>query len=266
MEAFTQTPASAQSLLVLYPRLGIPHFQRGLVWNEDATGLLLESLYFGTPCGNIILWQPLQPGVHGQPMEGQTECELLLVDGQQRTRMLHEACNDVGDPEGKVWCLDLTIEPRCSPLLPDTARRNLFVYVQHPAKTKNPRYRHNLVPLSELVSDPIPTLRARYVDKSKPELPDEEIDTALAVAAKTVREMWDRTLFNVIRLKERVDGTDGQRFGIDYIVSLYNRINSAGRRVEPQEIAYATLVKLYPDTTARLKGLAKPSRPSTSRP
>lgn len=261
MEAFTQTPASAQGLLDLYPRLGIPHFQRGLVWNEDATGLLLESLYFGTPCGNIILWHPLHPDVHGQPMEGQTECELLLVDGQQRTRMLHEACNNVGDPEGKVWCLDLTIEPKCSPLLQDTARRNLFVFVQHPAKTKNPRYRHNLVPLSELVSDPIPTLRARYVDKSKPEQADEEIDAALAVAAKTVREMWGRTLFNVIRLKEQADGADGQRFSIDYIVSLYNRINSAGRRVEPQEIAYATLVKLYPDTTARLKSFFQEVHP-----
>ena len=44
-----------------YNRMGIPHFQRGPVWNDSMAALLLESVYFGTPCGTIILWQPTDP-------------------------------------------------------------------------------------------------------------------------------------------------------------------------------------------------------------
>lgn len=261
MDTFSQTPVSANQLLELYPRLGIPHFQRGLVWNDDATALLLESLYFGTPCGNIILWQPLEPGIHGEPMEGQTGCELLLVDGQQRTRMLYEARHDVGGQEGRVWCLDLTVEPRCSPLLPDAARRSLFIFAQHPKTTKNARYRHNLIPLAELAEDSISELKVRYDIKGKPGVSDGEIEVAVTAAAEVVRGMWTRQLFNIIQLNERKDQVRDESYGIDYIVSLYNRINSAGRRVEPQEIAYATLVQLYPETNVRLKDFFKTVHP-----
>lgn len=254
MDTFTQTPVSATQLLELYPRLGIPHFQRGLVWNDDATALLLESLYFGTPCGNIILWQPLEPEIHGQPMRGQAGCELLLVDGQQRTRMLFDARQGSGVQDGKAWCLDLTVEPRCSAMLPEAARRSLFIFAQHPKTTKNARYKYNLVPLAELAGEPISVLRTRYEIKGKPGVPDGDIDAALAEVADVVREMWGRQLFNVIQLQERGrEQAHEQSYGIDYIVSLYNRINSAGRRVEPQEIAYATLVRIYPGTNIRLK-------------
>lgn len=262
MDTFTQTPASADSLLALYPRLGIPHFQRGLVWNEDATALLLESLYCGTPCGNVILWKPLELDIHGQPMEGQTSCDLLIVDGQQRIRMLYDARQNICSQEDKVWCLDLTVEPRCAALLSESSRRSLFIAAQHPKKTKNPRYKHNLIPLQELVSDPVTGLRASYDIKGRPGVSAEDIESALFSAAENVRAMWDRRLFNVIQLQERgEDQALDQRYGIDYIVSLYNRINTAGRRVEPQEIAYATLVKLYPDTTPRLRSFFQEVHP-----
>jgi len=44
-----------KDLIGFYGVMGIPHFQRGLVWSDENTSLLLESLYFDTPCGTIIL-------------------------------------------------------------------------------------------------------------------------------------------------------------------------------------------------------------------
>ena len=261
MDTLTHKPASAQSLLELYPRLGIPHFQRGLVWNEDATGLLLESLYFGTPCGNIILWKPLAPEIHGEPIQGQTQCELLLVDGQQRVRMLHAARADVEDPAGKIWCLDLTVEPNCSPLLRDPARRSLFIFAEHPKRTKNARYKQNLIPLTELAEYPIAELKARYDIQGKSGVSAGEIVEAVAAVANVVKVMWARPLFNIIQLNEQKGQLRDKTYGIDYIVSLYNRINSAGRKVEQQEIAYATIVHLYPETTACLKNFFKDVHP-----
>jgi hypothetical protein len=36
---------SAEDIIEEYPKLGILHFQRGLVWGEESVSLLLESLY-----------------------------------------------------------------------------------------------------------------------------------------------------------------------------------------------------------------------------
>lgn len=236
---------SADELLKRYQHLGIPHFQRGLVWNDDATALLLESLYYGTPCGNIILWQPLQPGVQGEPIEGDGPFELLIVDGQQRIRMLHEVRKDVKREDGRMWCLDLTVEPRVKGLPPDERRRSLFIFAQDPLKTANPRYRHNLIPISVLEKDDPATIREHYGI-------DGNVEAALTAVQESVSQMWGRSIFNVITLQE-TDGEWGRRCGIGDIVSLYNRINSAGRRVEEEEIAYATLVRLYAGTTDRIR-------------
>jgi hypothetical protein len=51
-------PRTVKQVLSEYNHLGVPHFQRGLVWDTDSVALLLESIYYGTPCGSIILWKP----------------------------------------------------------------------------------------------------------------------------------------------------------------------------------------------------------------
>ena len=39
------------------PRLGIPHFQRGNVWDSANRVALLESMYHKSPCGSIVVWR-----------------------------------------------------------------------------------------------------------------------------------------------------------------------------------------------------------------
>jgi hypothetical protein len=78
--------------------LGIPHFQRGSVWDHGNRVALLESLYHASPCGSFVLWRPeqgskdvggpllLSEAERGAPWE--PSAALWLVDGQQRSRSL----------------------------------------------------------------------------------------------------------------------------------------------------------------------------------
>lgn len=247
MDAFTQTPASADSLLALYPRLGIPHFQRGLVWNDEATALLLESLYSGTPCGTILLWRPQNPDKYGEAcLPGEKYID-LLVDGQQRTRMLYRALAGRQEDE-KGWCLDLTCEPSFDGLLAGDPRASLFIFTAMDPQRRSTRHQHNTVPLFDLLAaDPQRWLSRCQVRLTDGTSPDQLQAALLAVRSKVVA-MQLQPLFGVITLHER----DG-RYGIDEVVSLYNRINSAGKRVEAEEMAFATLVKLYPGTVDCLR-------------
>jgi hypothetical protein len=75
-------------------RLGIPHFQRGAVWDAGHRTALLESIYEQSPCGSFVLWAPdadeREPHRYGVALR-QFRPELApmwLVDGQQRTRAM----------------------------------------------------------------------------------------------------------------------------------------------------------------------------------
>ena len=82
------------------PRIGIPHFQRGSVWDASNRVALLESMFDKSPCGSLVTWQPKSmrdeevgvPLLDGQPLG---EKPLWLVDGQQRCRSLVSIFQDL---------------------------------------------------------------------------------------------------------------------------------------------------------------------------
>lgn len=99
---------SIQKLLEESSSIGVPHFQRGYVWNEANISALLESLYFDTPCGNIVLWKipemdKSKSEDYGVPLTAQNDknkIEQFIIDGQQRTRsLLSVFCPDKGSTE-----------------------------------------------------------------------------------------------------------------------------------------------------------------------
>ena len=66
------------------------------MWGSDAVGALLESLYYDTPCGSFVLWEPKQPEQYGvalDPSRG-TPVDRLIIDGQQRIRSLYDVYGD----------------------------------------------------------------------------------------------------------------------------------------------------------------------------
>ena len=81
-----------------YEHWGVPHFQRGSVWGSANVSALLESLYYDTPCGSIILWTPENIDRHGVPLIKGGQLTHLIIDGQQRTRSVYAAFRGLLEP------------------------------------------------------------------------------------------------------------------------------------------------------------------------
>lgn len=247
-----------QEFLDKYDRLGLPHFQRGHVWNSDTVSLLLESLFYDTPCGSIILWKPQDIDTTGIPLPGATNIEYLLIDGQQRIRSIHDALHDImsdeeqQNDEKSVWCLNIASLPELFDFFSEShlLDRPLFMKVTDPTSDRsNPRYRNDLIPLAFLM---------REQDREKPVLWDNISTKPYQVRLllsdkinirKRIREICTRSLYVII--KEEREGKNT----LPDMVQLYNRINSGGMRVQAEERAFASLVSLYPGTNDWLQKL-----------
>lgn len=117
-QAIREGRCSVDYLLKAYDWLAIPHFQRGLVWDPGSVALLLESLYFGTPCGSVLLWKPDDPKRHGVALG--TDPKYLVIDGQQRIRSLHGVFGDDDtDRAGEMGAGDESQEPSTDEDRPD---------------------------------------------------------------------------------------------------------------------------------------------------
>ncbi len=255
-----QEKPSVQDLLLHYDLLGIPHFQRGLVWSEENTALLLESLYLDTPCGTIILWEPAEPEKEGVPLSNSGHPRYLVIDGQQRIRSLYNALGpksewsapDSGDDEGgesdelktpRVWCLNLSRVPELNGLFDaGMSRYPMFRFIADPTR-EGARIRHNLVPLHFFFDGGHAEIRRLVRPLSTPEEALRRMEEVRL--GDGIRSLREKKVFFLKIL--------GQEKRLADVVALYNRINSAGRRVEPEEKAFATLVSLHPPTSQWLR-------------
>lgn len=229
--------ATIATLLQNMHRLGLPHFQRGAVWNDTDMGRLLESLYLDTPCGTVILWRPLanidDKGVPF-PVEMATPCrpEFLVIDGQQRLTALWRAFR--ADTDRSLWPTEEGDEDD-SPA------------IKHPPRWFLNLTRLGLVPAGVASTHDqraplfVRTCRrsAALIDLRQPQRPaylgDDDWQRVLA----NLQAMTERRLYVV--LKEESPG----QFTESDIVSLYNRINSSGRAVREHERAYAEMVAIH---------------------
>lgn len=258
-------------LLDRYPTLGLPHFQRGHVWNTDAVSLLLESLFFDTPCGTIILWKPMHPSDQGIALPG---CDLanvthLIIDGQQRIRSIHDALGDISTDatdeqdvaveeediaRTPVWCLNLLRVPELAGLLDSHALgdKPIFMKLIDPRDPSVKRYKYNLIPLSYLRDMAAQDAPIEW-RQLRPASGQQDCDVLAALNAcmlsTKMRAIFDRRL--VVIVKDETDTTNS----LASMVQLYNRINSGGMRVQAEEKAFATLVSVYPHTNRRLREL-----------
>ena len=72
-------------------RIGIPEFQRDLVWNDAKKLKLLDSIYNGFPIGTIMLWEPEEfEKIEHRTNRVSVKAIQWIIDGQQRTRTLYE--------------------------------------------------------------------------------------------------------------------------------------------------------------------------------
>jgi uncharacterized protein DUF262 len=269
---------SVQDLVSRYDLIGIPHFQRGLVWSQENTALLLESLYFGTPCGTIVLWEPSKPDEEGVPLlevdkEGVRPSDgpklrYLIVDGQQRIRSLLEvlgafikppvckagyegpASEDEGDSDNtergrpRVWCLNLSRIPKLDGFFgADMARYPMFRLMADPDPTKtkldptkpreDARRRYNLIPLRFFFDGQETDVHDRIRDLIRPL----KSSTATDDVCRRIKDIElgrcvRKVLTNKVFFLQVVKQQPQEKYCLADVVSLYNRINSAGKRVE----------------------------------
>ncbi len=251
---------TVKKLLEKYNELGIPHFQRGLVWNDDSVSMLLESLYYDTPIGSIVLWKPdnLSQGV---PLSDQP-FKYLIIDGQQRLRSLHSVFindDDASEEEAqeedpRVWCLNLRKITSLNKYYAETNREfSLFIKIRDPLfdpsgqqeVKKKTYFDNNFIPLKLLrfidsnedrIKKLIQPLDPRNIGEMFNKLRDE--------IRASIDQMLARPVFVVMLEKNK---------SFAEVIELYNRINSGGKRVDAEEIAYATLVSLFPDTPKQIE-------------
>lgn len=255
-----------------YKLLGVPHFQRGLVWSKEAVARLLESLFYDTPCGTLILWEAKEPEKEGIQLPGAEQLKYLIIDGQQRIRSIHDVLtglqtesfdiiedsesevdsDDNGNHEQqKIWCINLTRVPELSSLLDDTLQGYpLFIKAKDPRTPGWKRFKYNLVPLQMMLRREI----VKDISKLLKPAPHTDADQVLRKVNsiklfKRAQQILSRE-FPII-IKEERDGKNG----INELVQIYNRINSGGVRVESEERAFAALVSIRYDTNKWLQDL-----------
>jgi hypothetical protein len=250
---------SARGLLQHYDHMVIPHFQRGLVWDEASVALLLESLYFGTPCGSIIFWRPEGPAQHGVPLGSRPKD--LIIDGQQRIRSLREVFGPTEDFEldpdpnaeatlRRVWCVNLACLEEFENQFENRFRlfgrhRDPLKEVADEVEARDLGLRKALVPLRWLVThsnDP-----NRLIKESEG-----------AVAAEAVAAVLENSpvFSRLSRIRESqlfAVHLFGAEHALKDVVRAYNRINSAGKRVEAEERIFARLVSVHPKAESNLK-------------
>jgi hypothetical protein len=255
--------------------LGIPHFQRGLVWGVDSRAALLESLFYDTPCGSFVLWVPKDCAARGVPLDPSicTGMKYLVIDGQQRIRSLHSVFNrraeideDNDESEGqddspgdghKTWCINLTRVREFAERLKTPGREfAMFVHTLDPvermaAKQPSPLM-YNMLPLHVVLEADAwgNPLLAPYRDLLQPEKKAGELtmDALEALYKKlhtTVLDMKKRVFF--VSVQDKDDPAA--------MADLYNRINAGGKRVEVEERAFARLVGIKPRTYDELARL-----------
>lgn len=265
----TESRWTVRDILNKYNTLGLPHFQRGLVWNTETVSLLLESLYYNTPCGSIILWKPENPAEYGVKLPGATEINYLIIDGQQRVRNIHDALKDIteeiyseeieqGDESEKrerVWCLNLARIPELAEYMDKNIyfEKSLFLLMADPGKAGEGSsiVRNNVVPLQWILTQENPFASWKYLRGINGDR------NALVQAAEKInlkdrlRAIFDREFFIITKIQ------NGDEHNLPKMVELYNRINSGGVRVQAEERAFATMVSIYPKTNKWVKDLFK---------
>jgi len=251
------------TVLDLYPHLGIPHFQRGLVWGNDTVASLLESLYWDTPCGSFVFWNSGTNLEHGVSMPGGSKdgISYLVVDGQQRIRSLHQIFNNEGESDiddtgstddedderddAKAWCINLTQLDDFKEILEERNREySLFVYTTRPetADNRSP-LRHNVLPIDTLLDESSTYNHAQYLRLSSDQH-ESKLVGLLANLKSRMKDILRREFFYTVKYDRPGD-----------VINLYNRINSGGKRVEAEEKAFARLVSLYPQSYHHVKAI-----------
>ena len=256
---------SVGDILHSYNYLGIPHFQRGVVWNDADMGALLESLYEDVPCGSLIFWETSNEefgvGLNGSGFK------YLVVDGQQRINAIYSLLVDCSSKDGRPWCINLARIPEFVTgghqihVNSRQSKMPLFCKVKdphEPKKKKQTAYDFNFIPITDIFKGVDITFQkgkqgpeCLIVMKEQNETSQEAFFEKLDAFTQRIREIFNRKMF--VKILNEEDNGEGH----SKVIQIYNRINSGGLRVQSEEKAYASMTAVYNQTYRELRNIFK---------
>lgn len=238
---------NVQDILDNYSNFGIPHFQRGLVWNDEMVSLLFESLYTNYPCGSFIFWGTNSSLQYGIPCNGDGSLKWLIIDGQQRINAIHDVLNANSDDE-EIWCINAnkakllpkqhenSMPAREIPFL-RRIRRNYWKELikkqeecKHSGDKRPPLFAHrNFIPVCLLFNRDI--LLEKDISGA---MGKDAFNANIEVLNNVLSKILGRSFFAFI-----LEDTPSSE-----AYDIYIRVNSSGKRVDLEEKAFAQLVNL----------------------
>ena len=253
--------------------LALPAFQRGAVWDRGTAARLLESLDDGCFVGSLLIWHPAdtQPGTNAQPgaeplVPGWMlpQRSSMVIDGQQRLRailsvllqghsMRRQAIGEGREAwTGRLWCVRLEVGRLRFSLrgFPGNRQEHDWIPVVFLGLPKSAGP-HRWTPGAE---DRFAWTESRGRGTAKTKV---WVDCELTLAE------WRRefsteapTGSDLVELERRLGRLLDARLAVielheangrwseAQVIENYRRLNSAGERLKPEELDYASLVQL----------------------
>ena len=211
----------------------LPEFQRGYVWNRDQVRGLMQSLYRKHPTGHLLIWRTYKPSlVRGAETAGDGH-SLLLLDGQQRLTTLFVLFNGKAPQfyEGESLFFDLHFN----------IQTEEFRFWQTSRMDNNPVW----IGVYEFLSEGLTALLERL----------ESLD-------QDRRTIIQQNLARLSRLDKvrdytyTVDQVDGEDYGVEEVVEIFNRVNSRGTPLTKADLALAHICSIWPQARAELRAFS----------
>ena len=201
----------------------LPEFQRGYVWNGDQVRDFMHSLYRDHPTGHILIWNTYKPMPARGAAAERNGRSLMLLDGQQRLTTLYVLFRGKAPDfyEGKKFFPNLYFN----------METEKFRFHQKPLMAKDPAW----INVHEFLSETLDGL----LDRMK------RLKTNHQAIIQTNLKKLSR--LNQIREYEyTIDQVSDDKFDLEEVVEIFDRINRAGTQLKNTDLALAHICSIWP--------------------
>ena len=204
-----------------------PEFQQGYVWNRNQVRGLMQSLYYRYPIGSLLVWKIQMSGAVARGGQGlQPGSVKLLLEGQQRITSLY------GLIRGKA---------------PDFFEGNDGAFTDLCFHLKEEKFA--FYQPSEMRDDHM------WIDVT--ELFEKGADNMIQEPEKS---KWLDRLNRIVGIKEidlHIQEASGEDKTTDVVVDFFNCVNSDGRTLSEDDIAWAYICAAWPEARRQINDYLK---------
>ena len=227
----------------------LPQFQRGYVWDMKQALKYLDSLYNLYPTGSLLIWEtsnlPKIRTINNDITNGNAR---VLLDGQQRLTTIYSIAKGCPPPfyDGKPYPQEIYID------LEADIEKNQDLFVHLP--NGKPKDKINYVSVSQVLMLGI----------------DKFIETNISnnTIDETAKNYYLKHFTKIQKLTsilnyEYYEHVIENKWDLDQIVDIFNRVNAQGIRLGPPDFALAYICASWPEARDEIKNLLNEVREKT---